>query len=114
MLFDSKMGLDAYSNIIQTKNALTQYITIPSTMVADSQYPFRDAGKIKITIKPDEQMMIITREDIKPIPSKDVSITHTPDGALIIKVKEKEKPKLAGHADLHCVVYIRQPTDKVE
>jgi len=56
------MVLEVRSRIIQAKNAMTQYITIPSTMVADSQYPFRGIGKVKIMVEPKTGTMTITRE----------------------------------------------------
>ena len=95
------MVLETLSNIIQTKNAMTQYVTIPSTMVADSQYPFRDAGKVKITVEPEAEMMIITRDDVKTIPHGEVTVTPIEDGFVV---------KSRDYKDLRCVFFVRQPS----
>ena len=58
------MGLKNKTKIVQTKNAATQYVTIPSAMVQDSQYPFKDAGEVVITFEPESQLMIVSRDDI--------------------------------------------------
>jgi len=57
------MVLEVHSSVIQAKNAMTQYITIPSSMVADSQYPFRGVGKVKIMVEPKTGIMTIIKND---------------------------------------------------
>jgi len=54
------MVLEAEVKIVQSKNAHTQYLVIPSAMVQDSHYPFKEGEKVKITIDPYRKMMIIT------------------------------------------------------
>lgn len=54
------MVLEEESRIIQSRNAHTQYITIPASIVRDSQYPFKAGEKIKIIIDPYNEVMIIT------------------------------------------------------
>jgi len=53
------MVLETEVNIVQSKNAHTQYLVIPSAMVQDSHYPFKGGEKVKITIDPYRKLMII-------------------------------------------------------
>jgi len=53
------MVLEAEIKIVQSKNAHTQYLVIPSVMVQDSNYPFKAGDTVKITIDPYRKMMII-------------------------------------------------------
>jgi len=54
------MVLEAEVRIVQSKNAHTQYLIIPSVMVQDSNYPFKAGDTVKITVDPYRKMMIIT------------------------------------------------------
>ena len=54
------MVLEKETKIVQSRNAYTQYLVIPAVMVQDSQYPFREGEKVRITIHPEHKMMIIT------------------------------------------------------
>jgi hypothetical protein len=54
------MVLEAEVRIVQSKNAHTQYLIIPSVMVQDSNYPFKARDTVKITVDPYRKMMIIT------------------------------------------------------
>jgi len=40
------------TKIVQSKKAHTQYLVIPSVMVQDSQYPFKEGEKVRIIIDP--------------------------------------------------------------
>jgi len=53
------MTLRKKTKIVQSKNANTQYIVIPSALVADSQYPFRNGDEIEIIVDPIEKRIII-------------------------------------------------------
>ena len=72
-----EMGLEKESKIIQSKNAHTQYVTIPAIIVQDSQYPFRDGGKVKINVEPDYGVIIISREGVQ--------LKKTKYGVLLLK-----------------------------
>jgi hypothetical protein len=73
------MVLEADVKIVQSKNAHTQYLVIPSVMVQDSHYPFKAEEKVTITIDPYRKMMIITSVE-------EPKIEVSPDG---IHVKGK-------------------------
>ncbi len=47
------------TKIVQSKKAHTQYLVIPSVMVQDSQYPFKEDEKVRIIIDPYRKMMMI-------------------------------------------------------
>lgn len=53
------MVLQAEITIVQSKNAHTQYLAIPSVMVQDSHYPFRNGEKVRVIIDPYRKLMII-------------------------------------------------------
>jgi hypothetical protein len=53
------MVLQAEIAIVQSKNAHTQYLAIPSVMVQDSHYPFVDGEKVRVIIDPYRKLMII-------------------------------------------------------
>jgi len=42
------MVLKERTRILQSTNAKTQYITVPSVMVSDSQYPFKANDEVEI------------------------------------------------------------------
>lgn len=65
------MVLEFESKIVQSKSAHTQYLVIPSVMVQDSQYPFKEGEKIRITIDTSHKRMII--ESIMQEPQVKVS-----------------------------------------
>ncbi len=54
------MVLKARSKIIQSPNSKTQYITIPSLLVSDSQYPFKANQNIEIIIISNKKKIEIT------------------------------------------------------
>jgi len=70
------MVLKEKTKIVQSRNAYTQYLIIPSAVVRDSQYPFRDGGNVKITVDPTHRVMIIA-------PSEGVLIETSPEGIFI-------------------------------
>lgn len=64
------------TKIVQSKKAHTQYLVIPSVMVQDSQYPFKEGERIRIVIDPYRKMMIIS-------PTEEPQIKVSPDGLLV-------------------------------
>jgi len=69
------MVLEDETKIVQSKNAHTQYLVIPSALVQDSQYPFKNGDTVKITVDPKHQALIIT-----PVKEKQIKISS--EGAL--------------------------------
>lgn len=53
------MALKHKTKIKQSKNAHTQYLVIPSSLVRDSQYPFRENEEVEIVVDPKEKKVII-------------------------------------------------------
>jgi len=54
------MVLEGEAKIVQSPNAHTQYLIIPSAMVRNSQYPFKEGGKVKIKVDGQNNTLIIT------------------------------------------------------
>ena len=59
----------------QSKKAWTQYITIPSAIVTDSQYPFKDVDELYLEVEPTTGTMILSKKERK--------VNLTPNGILI-------------------------------
>ncbi|KXA95496.1 hypothetical protein AKJ65_01630 [candidate division MSBL1 archaeon SCGC-AAA259E19] len=55
------MALERKVEIKQSKNAHTQYLVIPSSVVQDSQYPFKADEEVKITVDPEMKRIIVER-----------------------------------------------------
>jgi hypothetical protein len=55
------MVLKEKSRIIQSVKSYTQYVTIPSAIVRDSQYPFKKNDIIEIEVDPSKKIMIIRK-----------------------------------------------------
>ena len=53
------MALQSKIKIKQSKNAHTQYLIIPSAVVQDSQYPFKNDEEVEILVEPNERMLIV-------------------------------------------------------
>jgi len=53
--------------IHQSKNANTQYIVIPSSVVNDSQYPFKKEQEVEIVVKPENNSIIIHGKNSKKL-----------------------------------------------
>lgn len=69
------MVLKAKIKLSQSKKAWTQYVTIPSAVVQDSQYPFEGSDELYLEVEPETGIMVILKED-RPI-------TITSEGVLI-------------------------------
>lgn len=52
------MVLKGKSRITKSKNSYTQYITIPSWIARDSQYPFKGNEEVEIQVDPDGRIEI--------------------------------------------------------
>lgn len=70
------MVTQAETKLVQSKDAHTQYLVIPSVMVQDSQYPFREGEKVRIIIDSYRKMMIIRA-------AEEPQIQVSPDGFVI-------------------------------
>jgi len=55
------MVLEEETKLVKSPNAYTQYLIIPSAVVRDSQYPFKDGGKVKIRVDVQKEMLIVMR-----------------------------------------------------
>lgn len=53
------MALRHKTKIKQSKNAYTQYLVIPSSLVRDSQYPFTEEEDVEIIVDPKEKKIIV-------------------------------------------------------
>lgn len=74
------MVLQAETRIVQNKSAFTQYLVIPSVMVQDSQYIFRSGDKVRITVDPYHNLMIIT-------PANETRVEVSSEGIYLAKKK---------------------------
>lgn len=57
------MVLKRKVKIKQSKNAHTQYLVIPSSIVQDSQYPFKADEEVKITVDSKKKRIIVERSE---------------------------------------------------
>jgi len=53
------MVLKGKSKIVKSSNSYTQYVTIPSSITRDSQFPFTGGEEVEIIIDPDTKQIII-------------------------------------------------------
>lgn len=70
------MVLKTKIKLSQSKKAWTQYVTIPSALVQDSQYPFKGNDELYLEVEPTIGIMIIS-EDAK-------QLKVTPEGVLVM------------------------------
>lgn len=56
------MALEGKTKILQSPKARTQYITIPSYIVSDSQYPFKHEEEVEIIVDPLEEIIQIQKK----------------------------------------------------
>ncbi len=56
------MVLKTKIKLSQSKKAWTQYITIPSAVVQDSQYPFEGNDELYLEVEPKTGIMVILKE----------------------------------------------------
>lgn len=55
------MALKRKVRIKQSKNAHTQYLVIPSSIVQDSQYPFKAEEEVSVTVDPEGKRIVVKR-----------------------------------------------------
>jgi len=55
------MVLKVKSRVAKNPHANTQYIAIPSSMVLDSQYPFKPNDEVEIEIEGKKGILIVRR-----------------------------------------------------
>lgn len=77
------MTLKDRSKIMQSPNSYTQYVTIPSAVARDSQYPFKKDEEIEIIVDPQKR-------EIKIVSTKDTSM----------KVSSESEPKKNGSEEV--------------
>jgi hypothetical protein len=56
------MVLEGEAKLVQSPNAHTQYLIIPSAIVRDSQYPFKEGGKVIIKVDVQNKTLVIMSE----------------------------------------------------
>lgn len=56
------MVLERKAKLVQSPSAPTQYLIIPSALVRDSQYPFKEGGKVIIKFYVQNKILIIMLE----------------------------------------------------
>jgi len=59
---ENNMGLEGEGLVTKSKTSATHYVTIPSWIARDSQFPFKAGEKVKVTVLPDEGKIIITKK----------------------------------------------------
>ncbi len=75
------MVLKVKVKLSQAKKAWTQYLTIPSAMVQDSQYPFKDKAELYLEVEPKMGILIFSKEKIM--------VKTTSEGVLITSARNK-------------------------
>lgn len=60
------MVLKAESKILKNPDANTQYVTIPSSMTIDSQYPFKPNDAVELEVYREKGTLIVRRSRKKP------------------------------------------------
>ena len=56
---ECRVVLKVRTRILQSRNAKTQYVTIPADMVADSQYPFKAGDIVEVEIIPGARRLTV-------------------------------------------------------
>ncbi len=64
------MDLTVKTKIVQSQNSNTQYITVPASLVKDSQYPFSSSQNVEIRIIIGENKLEIVKIDEKKMSEK--------------------------------------------
>lgn len=64
------MVLTVKTKIVQSQNSNTQYITVPASLVKDSQYPFSSSQNVEIRIIIGENKLEIVKIDEKKMSEK--------------------------------------------
>lgn len=59
-----KMVLEGKTKVTKSTTSYTQYITIPSAIVRDSQYPFTDGEEVEIYVDPNGRIEIRKKKEV--------------------------------------------------
>ena len=59
------MVLKHKTKITGSKTSYTQYVSIPSVLVRDSQYPFKEGEEVDIHIDPSGKIVIEKKEAVR-------------------------------------------------
>jgi len=55
------MSKEGEGRVVSQGRSKTRYITVPSTVATDSNFPFNDGEVVKITINPEKSRVIISK-----------------------------------------------------
>ena len=58
------MVLKGKTRITKSKNSYTQYVTIPSWIARDSQYPFKGGEEVEIYVDPTGRIEIRKKKEV--------------------------------------------------
>jgi hypothetical protein len=82
-----EMVLKARIRLSQSKKAWTQYITIPSAVVQDSQYPFKENEELHLEVEPSTGVMVISQQEREiKVTKEGLFFTHKEKGDRPIEV----------------------------
>jgi hypothetical protein len=59
-----KMVLKEKTKITGSKTSYTQYVSIPSALVRDSRYPFKEGEEVEIRIEPSGRIVIEKKKEV--------------------------------------------------
>jgi hypothetical protein len=85
------MVLKTRIRLSQSKKAWTQYVTIPSAVVQDSQYPFKGDEELTLEVEPSTRVIVIS--------CRDRPLKVTKEG-LLVKDGEREASAEGSHSQV--------------
>ena len=59
------MVLKSKTKITGSKSSYTQYVSIPSAIVRDSQYPFKEGEEVEIHVEPSGSIVIEKKKEVE-------------------------------------------------
>jgi hypothetical protein len=59
------MGITAKSRVLKNPDANTHYVTIPSSMTTDSQYPFEANDTVDLEVDTKQKILIVKKSSKK-------------------------------------------------
>lgn len=98
------MVLRTKVKVSQSKKAYTQYLSIPSAVVQDSQYHIEGDEELNLIIEPTLNIMILSKEELTIIPTGESSFEIRSDGIFI----------KTDHRDVKGVFFVRHKEDNLE
>jgi len=57
--------LKSKTKITGSKTSYTQYVSIPSAIVRDSQYPFKEGEEVEIHVEPSGSIVIEKKKEVE-------------------------------------------------